>query len=117
MRYQITNAQKEFYRKNGFVVIEDFLSPDELETWRIETEDAIRQRLLERNGLTNQDNPDTYYSQVFVQCVRLADTHAGMAKLMLDERLGEAAATLAGVDGIRIWHDQALFKQPYGNPT
>jgi ectoine hydroxylase-related dioxygenase (phytanoyl-CoA dioxygenase family) len=36
---------------------------------------------------------------------------------MLDERLGEAAGTLAGVDGIRIWHDQALIKKPYGNPT
>jgi ectoine hydroxylase-related dioxygenase (phytanoyl-CoA dioxygenase family) len=36
---------------------------------------------------------------------------------MLDPRLGEMAATLAGVDGMRIWHDQALIKQPYGNPT
>jgi ectoine hydroxylase-related dioxygenase (phytanoyl-CoA dioxygenase family) len=24
---------------------------------------------------------------------------------------------LAGVDGIRIWHDQALIKQPWANPT
>jgi phytanoyl-CoA hydroxylase len=77
----------------------------------------VRKRLAERNGLTNQNDPDAYYSQVFVQCVRLADTHAGMAELMLDARLGEAAGTLAGVNGIRIWHDQALFKQPYGNPT
>lgn len=27
------------------------------------------------------------------------------------------AGTLAGVDGIRIWHDQALFKPPFGNAT
>ena len=27
------------------------------------------------------------------------------------------AATLAGIDGIRIWHDQALIKPPYGNHT
>jgi ectoine hydroxylase-related dioxygenase (phytanoyl-CoA dioxygenase family) len=27
------------------------------------------------------------------------------------------AATLAGADGIRIWHDQALFKRPWANPT
>ncbi|MCL5994663.1 MAG: phytanoyl-CoA dioxygenase family protein [Chloroflexi bacterium] len=117
MKYKVTQEQKDFYQKNGFVVIEDFLDAKELETWRTVTEDAVRQRLIERNGLTNQDDPDRYYSQVFVQCVRLADTHEGMAKLMLDERLGEAAASLAGIDGIRIWHDQALFKQPYGNPT
>jgi ectoine hydroxylase-related dioxygenase (phytanoyl-CoA dioxygenase family) len=117
MKYRITKEQQEFYRQNGFVVIEDFLDSQELETWRSVTEDAVQQRMRERNGLTNQDDPDTFYSQVFVQCVRLADTHEGMARLMLDARLGEAAATLAGVQGIRIWHDQALFKQPYGNPT
>lgn len=117
MRYQITQEQQSFYRDNGYIVIEDFLDGKELEIWRDVTEDAVQQRLRERNGLTNQDDPDAYYSQVFLQAVRLADTHEGMARLMLDERLGEAAGTLAGVDGIRIWHDQALFKQPYGNPT
>jgi phytanoyl-CoA hydroxylase len=117
MKYKISGEQHDFYQKNGFVVIEDFLDANELQVWREVTEDAVKQRLLERNGLTNQDDPEAYYSQVFIQAVRLADTHAGMAKLMLDARLGEAAATLAGVDGIRIWHDQALFKQPYGNPT
>jgi phytanoyl-CoA hydroxylase len=40
-----------------------------------------------------------------------------MARLMLDSRLGEMAGTLAGVDGIRIYHDQALIKPPYGNAT
>jgi phytanoyl-CoA hydroxylase len=117
MKYKVTNEQVAFYQKNGFVAIEDFLDPGELETWRTVTEDAVQRRLVERNGLTNQNDPEAYYSQVFVQCVRLADTHEGMAKLMLDARLGEAAATLACIDGIRIWHDQALFKQPYGNPT
>lgn len=116
MKYQITREQTAEYQKNGYIVIEDFLNAKELEHWRTVTEDAVKQRLTERNGLTNQDSPG-YYSQVFIQAVRLADTHVGMARLMFDERLGYAAGTLAGVNGIRIWHDQALFKQPYGNPT
>lgn len=40
-----------------------------------------------------------------------------MKKLMVDERIGKMAAQLAGVDGIRIWHDQALIKRPWANPT
>ena len=36
---------------------------------------------------------------------------------MLDQRIGKMAAQLAGVDGIRIWHDQALIKRPWANPT
>ncbi len=35
---------------------------------------------------------------------------------MLNKQLGQMAATLAEVDGIQVWHDQALIKQPYGNP-
>jgi len=117
MKTRITKTQKAFYDENGYVVIEDFLTAKELEHWRNTTDEAVRQRLAERNGVTNQNDLEDYYAQVFVQCVRLADTHAGMAELMLDPRLGKMAATLAGVDGIRIWHDQALIKQPYGNPT
>ena len=40
-----------------------------------------------------------------------------MRELMFDPKLGEVAGKLAGVGGIRIWHDQALFKPPFGNPT
>jgi ectoine hydroxylase-related dioxygenase (phytanoyl-CoA dioxygenase family) len=117
MKTRLTKRQIKQYQDDGYIVIEDFLNLKELAHWRAVTEDAVQQRLIERNGLTNQNNPDAYYAQVFTQCVRLADTHAGMAELMLDERLGEVAGKLAGVSGIRIWHDQALFKPPYGNPT
>src|ERR1043165_4317590 len=40
-----------------------------------------------------------------------------MREIMFDPQLGEVSARLAGIDGIRIWHDQALIKPPYGNPT
>ena len=40
-----------------------------------------------------------------------------MREIMLDGRIGKMAAQLAGVDGIRIWHDQALVKKPWANPT
>lgn len=123
MRYQPTAEEIAFYRENGFVVIHDFLTPAELEHWRAMTEEAVAQRLASTadkswyEALNNQQAPDAYYAQVFTQCIKLADTHAGMRALMLDPRLGELAGTLAGVDGIRIWHDQALFKPPFGNPT
>lgn len=122
MRNPPTQAEIDAYQQNGFVVIEDFLSTEELETWRQVTDEAVHQRLhaakSDRWDLTNRsDDPNNYYSQVFLQCVKLADTHDGMKALMHDARLGEWAGMLAGVDGIRIWHDQALIKQPFGNPT
>lgn len=117
MKTQLTNSQIEQYRANGFLLIEGFLDAAELETWRSTTEDAVSQRLGKRDGLSNQGNPDDYYAQVFTQCIRLADTHEGMRELMFDPRLGEVVGTLSGADGIRIWHDQALIKPPFGNAT
>lgn len=127
MKNQLTQDQVASYRENGFLVLEHFLDADELARWQQATQEAVDQRLASvREGqketdttriLSNQADPDTYYAQVFTQCLKLADTHAGMRELLLDPRLGELAATLAGVDGIRIWHDQALFKPPFGNPT
>jgi phytanoyl-CoA hydroxylase len=123
MRQQITNEEIEKYRRDGFVVIDDFLNQEELETWRLNVVEAVEER---RNApkpkpgepwLINEGNADEYYNEVFLQCIKLADTHAGVRKIMLDPKLGELAARLAGIDGIRIWHDQALFKPPFGNPT
>lgn len=127
MHYKFSEAQIASYRTDGFLVVEGFLEPQELDRWRTVTDEAVAQRLQasatagawgqDPNALTNQARPDDYYAQVFTQCVKLADTHEGMRNLMLDPRLGEAAGTLAGVGGIRIWHDQALIKPPFGNAT
>ncbi len=117
MRTQLTDEEITLYQKNGFLVVPGFLDAGELAHWQQTTQEAVDERLATRNGYFNQQDPDAYYAQVFTQCVKLADTHAGMRELMFDERLGKMAGTLAGVDGIRIWHDQALFKPPFGNPT
>jgi len=116
MKTEITQEQIAFYQQNGYVVIEDLLSPEELEIWRDSVADAVnargQQRILGQMGKANE-----YYENVFVQRVNLWQDNEKMRKLMLDPRLGKMAATLAGVEGIRIWHDQALIKQPWANPT
>jgi phytanoyl-CoA hydroxylase len=117
MQTELSQAQIDRYRTDGFLVIEGFLDAEELAEWRRCTDEAVAERLKAGRVLNNQADPDAYYAQVFTQCLRLADTHPGMRRLMLDARLGKMGAALAGVDGIRIWHDQALIKPPFGNPT
>ncbi|MDE0529226.1 MAG: phytanoyl-CoA dioxygenase family protein [Truepera sp.] len=116
MRTEVAPERVAQFQKEGFIVIEGFLSSEELQTWRDVTEEAVQQRLASGDGLHNLD-ADDFYKNVFTQCLRLVDSHAGMKKLLTDPRLGRLAATLSGVDGVRLWHDQALFKQPYGNQT
>ncbi len=118
MKYELSKKQIDDYQENGFLVIENFLTPQELQRWQHDTDEAVAQRLeLQPGFLNNQANPDDFYSRVFTQCLRLADTHDGMHELMHDPMLGQMIARLSGVNGIRIWHDQALYKPPFGNPT
>ena len=118
MNTKLTQKDIDSYRHNGFFAIENFLTSDELSTWRNVTEDAVATRLRSQE-FHNQAEAETqnYYARVFTQCLKLADIHGPIARLRLDPKIAEMAATLAGIDGIRLWHDQALFKPPYGNPT
>lgn len=125
MKNELSNEQIDFYKSNGFLVVENFLLRDELEEWRGAVTEAIEQR----NGLkmpgkdikTGMDdgiNEDAeYFSKVFDQLLNLWLTNERIKKIMLDERIGRMAAELSGADGIRIWHDQALIKRPWANPT
>lgn len=118
MRNTISADQIKYYQENGYLVIEHFLNEGELDQWRQCTDEAVADRLGASVQVhTNQSDPNDFYAQVFTQCLRLADTHDGMHDLIFDHRLGEMGATLASIDGIRIWHDQALIKPPHGNHT
>ncbi len=117
MNHTVSDEQIAFYQENGFVAIDDFLDADELETWRDYVGEAVASRGKRKLADGSMMEDDNYYARVFAQRINLWTDHAGMRELMLDARLGEMAARLAGVDGIRIWHDQALIKPPWGNPT
>jgi phytanoyl-CoA hydroxylase len=125
MKHQLTKEQIESYQASGFIVIENLLSEEELEHWRKTVTMAVEERAgikipgkEIRTGEADGINEDAdYFGKVFDQLLNLWQTNEGVKKLMLDERLGRMAAELAGVDGIRIWHDQALIKRPWANPT
>jgi phytanoyl-CoA hydroxylase len=44
MNHQVDENQIKFYRENGFIVLDNFLSPDELEHWRETVMNAVRRR-------------------------------------------------------------------------
>src|SRR5687768_15881373 len=118
MNTALNEQQVQQYRDQGFLAVEGFLDAQELEIWRRVTGAAVEMRLRQRGwDHMNNQGADDYYAKVFTQCLRLADISPEMARLIYDPEIGRMAATLAGVDGIRLWHDQALIKPPFGNPT
>jgi phytanoyl-CoA hydroxylase len=123
MNAELTSKQVNEYRQNGFLVVDNFLEPDELAEWQL----ALDEALFNRKGNKMPDRKEVfgkgddadkdYFNLVFDQLINLWVDNEKMRRIMLDERLGKMAAELAGVDGIRIWHDQALIKKPWANPT
>jgi len=125
MKYQLNQEQIQRYEDNGFVVIENFLSPDELAHWRHAVNTAVEERAGIKipgkdikTGEADGINEDAdYFAKVFDQLLNLWQTNESVKRLMIDERIGKMAAQLSGANGIRIWHDQALIKRPWANPT
>ncbi len=125
MNSSLTAEQIAKYQKDGYLLVENFLSPGELDFWRKAVTEAIEERggrklpygdlkLGDDDGI-NKDSD--YYGKVFDQMLNLWQTNEKVKKIMVDQELGKMVATLAGWTGTRIWHDQALIKRPWANPT
>ncbi len=128
MKSTVTEEQQARYGKEGFLVVDEFLSAAELEEWRAAVDHAVehrgRQRLAfdvggeEGTSLTERSQEERdYYDSVFTQRNNLWQTDEHMKRLLLQPGLGQFVADVGGLGGVRIWHDQALIKEPYGNPT
>jgi phytanoyl-CoA hydroxylase len=117
MRSEVTQAHIDRYRADGFVVVEDLVTPDELAELGAAVDRATG-LYGDKKIFGNADWKDTgeYYDSVFLQRLNLWRVDATVKRYMLGAEVGRIAAQLAGVD-LRVWHDQTLQKPPWGNPT
>jgi ectoine hydroxylase-related dioxygenase (phytanoyl-CoA dioxygenase family) len=118
MKTELSQDQIREYRERGFIHIPGFLDPREVQELKAGVLEAIstmgRKRLADRE--TFQDGDD-FYSRVFTQRLNLWRHNATVKKYMLAPELGRMTCRLTGVKAMRVWHDQALIKEPFGNPT
>ncbi len=128
MRSSPTDNEKRFYADNGFVAIDPYLSPGEVDAWRQVVDRAVASRGEQRFSFPVEEGPGSavvrqsaddaeYYNQVFTQRVNLWQTNDAFKELLFQPELGQFVGQMAGVVGLRVWHDQALIKQAYANPT
>lgn len=117
MRTRFTPEEIDSYRDLGYLHVTAFLDQVELQRWQKVITAAVEDRLghsLRGEPAGHRENP---YLNVFLQLMLLSRTDDDVHELMHDPKLGELAATLAGLDRIHMWHDQALIKEPLSNAT
>ena len=110
-----SGAEVDLYRRNGFLVVSDFLTRSELECWRDAVHESVDEHI--RLEAPNNQKEDGYYKHVFIQCVNIWKTNEKIKQIATDPRLGKLATDLAGTSGVHLYHDHALIKEPWANPT
>jgi len=110
----VSDEHIETFRRDGFVLIPNLLTDDEVDEYGQAVTDAVHTR---NAGDTVPLEQKSRYQQSFIQCMNLWEDFPTVRPLTFHPRLGQVAAELLGVDAIRVWHDQALYKQAGGRPT
>ena len=64
MNHTIAAEQIQFYRDNGYVVLDNFLDADELETWRQYVGEAVAARGKRKLADGSMMEEDNYYARV-----------------------------------------------------
>ncbi|HSV15598.1 MAG TPA: phytanoyl-CoA dioxygenase family protein, partial [Tepidisphaeraceae bacterium] len=111
--YALSPAQIAQFRNNGFVKLKDVLSAQMLAHYGRE----ISQKVKELNTLTLPMEQRTTYQKAFLQITNLWTRSDVVKEFVMSKRLGRLAAELMGCRGVRIYHDQALYKEPSGGIT
>jgi phytanoyl-CoA hydroxylase len=121
MKTKLSQKQVDQYQRDGFLVYRDFMSDTEIGALIGAIEKAVaamgEQTVSGMAPTGPKPSADDYYSRVFLQKINLWKISEHVKSIFLGPALGEMVSRLAGVDGMRIWHDQTLQKAPWANPT
>jgi len=121
----LTEAEVERFRAEGFLAIDDMLSPTELAHWRSVVDAAIDDRLRAEGPepsveeITNDPENQRVLRNVrrmFSRQLNLATSSPRVRELLTGGDLQAVAAALRGAS-MQLQFDQALTKEPYGAPT
>lgn len=103
----------ESYRRDGFVRLRALLDADTLKRYGEE----ITRLTLALNTQTRPLAERTTYDRAFLQVMNLWRESETVREFVFDRRLAAIAARLMGVDSVRIYHDQSMYKEPSGGIT
>lgn len=111
--FLLTSDQIAFYRENRYIKLKQVLPPELLGYYAGLIHDKVRELNTMHLPIAERDT----YSKAFLQVMNLWRKSGEIKRLVFSRRLARIAAGLMGVPGVRLYHDQALFKEPGGGFT
>ncbi|MEU8222948.1 phytanoyl-CoA dioxygenase family protein [Kribbella sp. NPDC048915] len=110
--YTLSRSAVAHFRTHGFVKLKNVLSGDTI----AEYEPEITEKVLELAADVPLEERDTY-GQAFLQVTNLWQDSERVLEFVSSPRLARIAAQLLGVQSVRLYHDQALYKEAGGGIT
>jgi ectoine hydroxylase-related dioxygenase (phytanoyl-CoA dioxygenase family) len=112
-QYSLRADQIAEFQQNGHIYLPQVLKKDALEPYR----QAIRSWAADFQAKQKPIEERDTYGKAFLQMMNLWEEDAQVREFVLAKRFGQLAADLLGVKQVRLYHDQALFKEPGGGLT
>lgn len=110
---KIPAQQINEFREKGHTITHGLLSPEEVVVYHKVISAATLKFNTENRKMEERDT----YGKAFLQIKNLWRHDENVRKMVMSKRLAQVAAVLLGVKNVRIYHDQALFKEPGGGHT
>ena len=102
------------FRRDGCTVVRGLCTKEEMASVRSKIVEAVADRSKDVGPLSGRSGT---YGRAFLQVENIWRTVPSVGDFTLSPRFAEVAARLVGVPGMRLYHDQALFKEPGGGLT
>lgn len=111
--YHLTSAQIAFYKKHQFIKLKQVLSEETLQYFNEVISEQVA--LMNKEDLALEER--STYGKAFLQLFNLWRENALVKELVFSKRIAQIASDLMEVNGVRLYHDQALFKEGGGGIT
>jgi ectoine hydroxylase-related dioxygenase (phytanoyl-CoA dioxygenase family) len=111
--HPLDEATVESFRARGHTVVRGLASAAELAELAPPIVELGQTRAWDTRPIAERDT----YGKAFLQSFNLHRADERIRTFVFAPRFAEVAARLLGVESVRLYHDQGLFKEPGGGPT
>ena len=111
--YALSAEQIDFYQKNRFIKLKQVFDEATIAFFN----EAIGNRVALMNKENTPLEQRSTYGKAFLQLFNLWKEDEVVKEFVFSKRMAKIASDLMQVNGVRIYHDQALFKEGGGGIT
>ncbi|TWD80469.1 ectoine hydroxylase-related dioxygenase (phytanoyl-CoA dioxygenase family) [Kribbella amoyensis] len=111
--YALDGAAIAHFTEHGFVKLKNVLSPATVAAYEPEITGKVIELNTQHLPMAERDT----YGKAFLQVTNLWQDSERVLEFVSSPRLARIAAQLLGVRSVRLYHDQALYKESGGGVT